>query len=61
MLMYFILLCINLQYVCALLLHISAYSVCKRVTYTHGCALYIIIMYVDVSDKMIIAHIIYLF
>ena len=56
--MYFILLCINLQNVCALLLHICAYSVCKRVTYTHGCALFILIMSVDVSDKIIIAHII---
>ena len=56
--MYFVLFCIYLLYVCALLLHICAFSVCKRVTYTRGCALFVLIMCVDVSDKIIIAHII---
>ena len=56
--MYFTPFCIYLLYVCALLLHICAFSVCKRVTYARGCALSVLIMCVDVSDKMIIAHII---
>ena len=56
--MYFILFCIYLRYVCALFLHICAFSVCKRVTYTRGCALFVLTMCVDVSDKIIIAHII---
>ena len=53
--MYFILFCIYLR---ALFLHICAFSVCKRITYTRGCALFVLIMCVDVSDKIIIAHII---
>ena len=28
--------CVPSGYACALLLHICVYSVCKRVTYTHG-------------------------
>ena len=36
--------CVPSEYVCALFLHICVYSVYKRVTYTHGCALFILIM-----------------
>ena len=56
--MYFIPFCSCSRYVCALLLHVCAFSVCKRVTYTRGCTLFVLIMCVDVSDKTIIAHII---
>ena len=56
--LYFILFCIYLRSVCTLLLNICAFSVSKRITYTHSCALFILNMCVDVSNKMIIAYII---